>query len=265
MGGAFEIRTLYGLLLAVGLFVAMLGATAIGRRMGRPRRGDDPEGVRAGAGAIEGAVFALLGLLVAFTFSGAATRFDARRALVVEEANAIGTAWLRLDLLPSEAQPALRDAFRRYLDSRLESYAHLRRDPAAARAAYGRSQALQQEIWSRSVEATRAAPGPAAMLLLPALNQMLDIATTRMTTLRFHPPYTIFALLVTMAIASALLAGYAMGQGGASGRIYRIAFAGFVALAVYVIVDLEYPRLGWIRVDDADQVLVDLRAQMDAP
>jgi len=74
---------------------------------------EDPEGARAGAGAVEGSVFGLLGLLIAFTFSGAAFRFDARRQLAVEETNAIGTAYLRLDLLPADKQPALRDSFRR--------------------------------------------------------------------------------------------------------------------------------------------------------
>ena len=82
----------------------------------------DPVGARAGAGVVDGAVFGLLGLLVAFTFSGAATRFDARRQLVVEEANAIGAAYLRLDVLPAAAQPALRARFREYLDSRLAAY-----------------------------------------------------------------------------------------------------------------------------------------------
>ena len=101
---------------------------------------------------MDGAVFALLGLLVAFTFSGAASRFDARRHLIVEETNAIGTAYLRLDLLPASAQPALRDLFRRYLDSRLEVYRKLP-DLDAAKAELARSTQLQGEIWSQAVAA----------------------------------------------------------------------------------------------------------------
>jgi hypothetical protein len=81
----------------------------------------DPVGARAGA-VVNGAVFGLLGLLVAFTFSGAANRFDTRRQLVVEETHAIGTAYLRLDVLPATAQPALRARIREYLDSRLAAY-----------------------------------------------------------------------------------------------------------------------------------------------
>jgi hypothetical protein len=85
---------------------------------------------------VEGSVFGLLGLLVAFTFSGASSRFDTRRHLIVEETNAIGTAYLRLDVLPSTVQPALRDSFRRYLDSRLAIYRKLP-DAAAAKRGTG--------------------------------------------------------------------------------------------------------------------------------
>lgn len=104
--------SLLALLSAVGLLVGIILLLELGRKLGRRRRGQDGEGAGAGLGVVEGAVFTLMGLLVAFTFSGAASRFDLRRQLIVEEANAIGTAWLRLDLLPAEAQPGLRELFR---------------------------------------------------------------------------------------------------------------------------------------------------------
>jgi hypothetical protein len=94
---------LSALLLSGGLFVAMFAMLELGHRPGVRRRRIDAESAAAGTGVVEGAVFALLGLLIAFTFSGAASRFDERRKLIVEEANAIGTAYLRLDLLPSAA------------------------------------------------------------------------------------------------------------------------------------------------------------------
>ena len=75
---------LYTALLCLGLFVAMLVLLEVGRRVGARRLAQDPEGAEAGVGTVESAVFALLGLLIAFTFSGAATRFDARRELIVE-------------------------------------------------------------------------------------------------------------------------------------------------------------------------------------
>ena len=109
-------RFIMFLISAGGLFAGMILLLEVGRRLGRRRHGRDEEGARAGLGAVEGAVFALLGLLIAFTFSSAASRFDTRRQLIVQEGNAIGTAWLRLDLLLSSAQPELRDLFRRFLD-----------------------------------------------------------------------------------------------------------------------------------------------------
>ena len=136
--------------LAIGLFIVMLLLLEVGRRLGRKRRKRDPE--LALSGAVDAAVFALLGLLVAFTFSGAAARFDDRRQLITEEANAIGTAYLRIDVLPESAQPPLRDLFGRYLDSRLETYRKLP-DVQAAMREWNTSVDLQAEIWTSAVAA----------------------------------------------------------------------------------------------------------------
>src|SRR5580704_121962 len=123
-------------LLASCLLLVILASLEVGRRIGIHRRKADPEGASAGLGAIEGAVFGLMGLLIAFTFSGAAARFDGRRQLVGEEANAIGTAYLRIDLLPQSAQPTLREDFRNYLDARFASYRELRINLDAAKAKF---------------------------------------------------------------------------------------------------------------------------------
>ena len=88
-------------------------------------------------------------------FSGAASRFDTQRQLIVEETNAIGTAYLGLDLLAVEAQPALRENFRRYVDARLEVYRKLP-DLAAAKEALAKATTLQGEIWRQAVAAVRA-------------------------------------------------------------------------------------------------------------
>src|SRR4051812_45493567 len=88
------------LLIFATIFASTLALLMMGRRIGIRRRAADPEGA-AGSGAIEGAVYGIMGLLLAFTFSGAAARFDMRRQLIVKETNAIGTAYLRLDLLPA--------------------------------------------------------------------------------------------------------------------------------------------------------------------
>jgi hypothetical protein len=232
-----------------------------GRRFGIRRMASDGENARAGMGTVEGAVFGLMGLLIAFTFSAAASRFDSRRHLVTEEANCIGTAWLRLDLLPAPAQPALRDAFRHYLDARLEAYEKLP-DLAAARAALSRATALQGEIWAQAIAACREGPPGATMLLLPALNQMFDITTTRTMATKVHTPSIIFVLLVVLTLISALLAGYSMAAAKTRSWVHMLGFALVMAAAVYIILDLEHPRLGLINIHSADQVLVELRQSM---
>jgi len=251
--------TFKALLLAAGLLAAMVVCQEVGRRLGLRRAQHDPGGARAGAGVVEGAIFALLGLLIAFTFSGAASRFDERRKLIVEEANAIGTAYLRIDLLPAAAQGDMRENFRRYLDARLAAYRAVP-DMDKVNAELARANALQQEIWSKAVAAT--AGTQASVLVLPALNQMIDITTTRTMAARTHPPAVIFVLLCGLALLSALLAGDAMATGRRRDWIHMATFAIAVAGAVYVILDMEFPRVGFIRVDDFDAVLVELRASM---
>jgi hypothetical protein len=246
-----------------GLFVGMLILLNVGRRVGAKHLASDPKGARTGTGTIEAAVFALLGLLIAFTFSGAVSRFDDRRHLIVEEANAIGTAYLRLDLLPAGAQPALRETFRQYVNSRLETYRKLP-DIEAAKAEHSKSIKLQEAIWTKAVASSQAqgASAAAPMLLLPALNQMIDITTKRTMALQLHPPLIIFGMLFLVALASALLAGYAMAGGKDRKWLHVFGFALVIALTVYVILDIEFPRYGLIRVDAFDQALVDLLKSM---
>jgi hypothetical protein len=247
--------------ISLALFAAMLLLLEAGRRLGRSRRERAPEVIPTGA--VEGAVFGLLALLIAFTFSGAASRFDGRRGLVTEEANAIGTAYLRIGLLPDAAQPPLRDLFRRYLDSRLETYRKLP-DVAAALAEWDNSVRIQGEIWTNALIASGESGSPqATMLLLPALNAMIDITTTRLTATWIHPPTTIYVMLGVVSLLAALLAGYGMASSTRRSWIHMVAFAAATAVTVFVILDLEYPRSGFIRVDAADQVLSDLRRSME--
>src|SRR5436190_7982584 len=141
---------------AGSLLVAMLVLLEVGRRLGL-RYAERTASTEPRFGNIEGAVFALFGLLLAFTFSGAGSRFDTRRLQIADEANAIGTAYLRLDLLTPEDQPALREQFRTYLSARLEVYRKFP-DLAAVKEALARADQLQGGIWSAAVAATRS-PG----------------------------------------------------------------------------------------------------------
>jgi len=255
--------TLVAMLSAAVLFVAMLACYEIGRRIGVARLGSDPDGLAHGIGAVDGAVFALLGLLIAFTFSGAASRFEARRHLITQEANAIGTAFLRVDLLPTDAQPELRDLFRKYVDLRAVVYSEVA-DRAATEAKLAEAAALQEAIWAKALAAGRRpdATAPATMLVLPALNEMIDITTTRHVATQNHPPLVIYLLLAGLSLVGSLLVGYGMSENKRQSWMHTTAFAIVLSLTTYVIVDLEFPRVGLIRVDAADQVLVDLRKSM---
>jgi ABC-type multidrug transport system fused ATPase/permease subunit len=256
------LQLLAAILSLLALFAAILACLEGGYRLGLRQSANVPEKGFGGLGAMEGAVFGLMGLLVAFTFSGAAARFDARRQLIVEECNAIGTAYLRLDLLPVQAQGALRDAFRRYAEARLAYYRALP-DEAAAQQQETRFLALQQEIWTGAVAATGESVQPRApMLLLPALNQMIDLTTTRAAARRTHPSPVIFWMLGAAVLATSLLAGWGMAAGGIRSWIHVGGFAVLLTVAVYVILDLEFPRLGIIRVDAFDHFLVEVRASM---
>ena len=252
------------LLTVFGMIAGTFCLLEVGRRVGRRRMERDPESAKASTGAIDGAIFGLLGLLIAFTFSGAASRFDERRQMIIEEANSIGTAWLRLDLLPTAVQPALREKFRQYLDARLSAFRKIP-DIPAANAEFKRASALQTEIWTLTVAACRdSGSQPATMLLLPALNQMFDVATSRTTGLRMHPPIVVYAVLGLLLIAASLIAGVGLSLGRVRSWFHGMAFVLVMTLTVYVIIDFEFPRVGIIRIHGFEQVLVDLRQDMDA-
>jgi len=252
-----------GGIVAVAIFFGILLFLTLGRRMGQRAIVRHGGAAMPGIGSLEAAVFALLGLLIAFSFSGALQRFDLRRAQAVDEANAIGTAWLRIDLLPASAQPALRENFRNYVDSRIATYRALP-DIAAANHELARSQQLQNEIWKQSVSAIHMPESrpEAELLVIPALNQMFDITTVRVAATQIHPPLIIYAMLIGLALASALLAGYQSAGEKDFDWVHKLGFALIVAFTVYVILDIEYPRLGFVRLDAIDQVLVNVRAGM---
>jgi hypothetical protein len=251
------------LLYSAGLFIGMLILLEVGCRVGRKKYLADPEGFEKGSGAIDGAVFGLLGLLIAFTFSGAASRLEDRRNLVTEEANAIGTAYLRVDLLPEKSQPEMKELFRRYLDLRLETYRHAGHLPTAMKL-YDQSVQLQNSIWNHATKNCQLPDGAvdACKLLLPSLNEMIDITTTRLMATRLHPPAVIYLLMGALCLLSALLAGHGLAGNKSRKILHMIVFAFVMSLVVYVILDLEYPRLGLIRMESADQVLIDLRNSM---
>jgi len=235
----------------VVVIVGVVLTVEIGRRIAIHR----PPSTSAGTSTIVTYCFGLMSLLLAFTFYGAASRFDIRRDLIVQEANAIGTAYRRMDLLPQEAQPRLKEMLREYVHTRLETYQKIL-DPEGFKALLKQTAALQNEIWQEAVAGGHATGTPTAdLLVLPSLTQMFDLATTRTAALEAHPPYTVTILLVLSVLVSSLLAGYELQARGRHSRMYRACYILVLAAALIVITDYEYPRLGFAQISAFDKII----------
>ena len=253
---------LINLSIAAALFVTMVALEELGWRLGERQWQRLPKGRKTATTVAETAVFGLLGLVLAFTFSGAGARYEERWHLVVDESNAIGTAWLRIDILPAAAQPQIRNLFRQYLDARIDRYRSVsglaRINPDTGKAA-----ALQKEIWAASVAAASSSGQIAPFsVVLPALNQMFDLATTREAARRLHPPVVVFVMVGILTLTGSLFAGYSM-SGSSRSWLHVIGFAAVLTMTLFVITDYEFPRVGLIRIDPIDSLLVDLRQSMN--
>jgi hypothetical protein len=252
---------MFVLFLAV-LFAGMLLFIHAGRRIAAWQHTHRSDAIRGSTAAVDGAVLGLIGLLLAFTFAGAGARFDSRRSLVAQEANHIGTAYLRLDLLPPQTQPKLREDFRRYVRSRLAVYEKVP-DAEAVGVELRKSEEIQNEIWKQVVTASQQSGSPAVMMLvLSSVNQMIDITTTRTVASETHPPLVIFLMLGVTVMASCLLASYSMSLAGRPSLLHMIVYVLLVGVAVYVTFDFEYPRTGLLRVDPIDHVLTETMERM---
>jgi hypothetical protein len=243
------------LILALVLLVCM----EAGFRL-RHKQSEPPSGL----GVIEGAIFGLLGLLLAFAFSGADSRFEARRQLVVQETNAISSAWEHLDLLPPATQPEIRADFRSYVDARLSFYEDLRSNWSKIRADVARSNALQKKIWLESIEAAQQSPSPALMpMVISSIDSMISVTSTRGTGLQSQPPLPIFLPLFVLALVSSVIAGYGMGEPVKRPWLHMLVFVVALTITIYTVIDLEFPRYGVIRVDNYDRMIVNQRSSMN--
>jgi hypothetical protein len=250
---------LAALALLFGLFIGILACLELGYRIGRKNFGKTHELTYEGTGTIEASLLALLGLLLGFSFASAMSRLETRHQLIVQEANAIGTAYLRLDLLPSNDQPEIRRVFRGYLDARIRAYEDFQQRTVAEQE-FAHASELQQQIWSRAFAASRADPTQeSARLLLPALNEMIDVTTARAIALDIHLPALIFYLLICIALLAALLGGYAMSKRQSRSWLHILLFAVTISLTICAIFDLDNPRFGLIKETAADKALLQLR------
>jgi hypothetical protein len=250
------------LVVTAGLFAGILVLLESGRRLRVWRGATTPAGTGSGAAVLEGAVFGLMSLMIAFTFNGAASRLDERRHLVADETNAIGTAYLRIDVLPADVQPVLRDKFSQYVDARIAFYRNLSSAPKA-KENLSRAAVLQHEIWALAVAGSQKAASPAVMtLVLSALNEMIDMTTRRTVALESHPPSIIFAMLGILVLSCSMIAGDVMAGSGARHWLQMLVFAVMMTIVLYVILDIEYPGMGLTTVETVDSVLIELRQSM---
>lgn len=252
---------LYGhssIAIAFVLLALILAANETGYRLGR-RGATHDEGEKAQTNAIQAALLGLLALLLGFTFTMALQRFDSRSQAVIDEANAIGTAYLRVDLLPQETQPAARDLFREYVELRLRAgEIDLTRSEArrAANAAVG---GLHGRLWSIALEASTLDPRPATTgLFTQSVNELIDAYASRDAALKKHVPEIVLWLLFAVFVIAGAVLGYAAGLAGARPVVATISMAVLIALVIFVIIDLDRPRRGLIQVDQ--ESMTDLSA-----
>ena len=233
------------------IFVAMLVTAHVAYRVGRRhQRAGAEEPIRSQVLTLQGATLGLLGLLLAFTLSMAEERFVARRAIIVDEANAIGTTYLRAQTLPVEQRAQSRALLRRYVAERVSFY-DAGGDEVKIRESSDRGTAILADVWSLAVDAARSEPesGP-VKLYLTSLNQTIDMEATRMAALYAMLPATLVGLLLIVAVIATGSAGYACGLSGQRGILALDVIPVLVALSCSVVLDLSHPRVGFIRATD---------------
>jgi hypothetical protein len=226
----------------------LLASLEAGFRRGR-RASDEGDARAAGqVGAIQGAVLGLLGLLLAFSFSAAGTRFLERQDLIVEEANAIGTTLLRADLLDEPHRSELRAALERYTEHRIALSANLRGGMSPD--AVAEIDRLQAAIWSAALAGVTARPG--SMLgVLPPVNEVIDLHSIRVAAGRKHLPSIVLGLLIACSALAMAVMGYGCGMGGSRRAPLTVSLAVLIGTALWITVDLDHPRAGLMQLSDA--------------
>jgi hypothetical protein len=232
------------------MWLVLIVATEIGYRVGRGLQRSEREPAKQETGAIQASVLGLLALCLGFTYSASMSRFEERRLLTVKESNAIGTAYLRADVLPDPAASQLRDALKRYTDLRLQGGAEADRQ----------AESLAAEVWTLTVERARAAPTPVSALGVASVNDMIDAYGERQAALAARVPRQVFLMLGVLALMAMGLTGYSCGVIGYRALGATSVTSALVAAVVVLTLDLHEPRQGLIR--DNLEPLRQLRSSM---
>jgi hypothetical protein len=261
--------TSFAIAVTVAFFVGSLILLNYGRRLGLKYLQQQEGDGMAGLPTVEGAVFALIGLLVAFTVSGALQRFDERRQLVLQEANAVSTAYDRLGLFEEDVARDLRVKLRDYVDARIELY-RMPHDFSVWEGTEFWPREQQQkiaELKSRLRDGVLATCPPAdfraaCALSMPALSNAFEVARLRVGAAEKHPPQILYIMLFGLGLGGSLLAGFGMAAAKARSWIHMVTFAATLAVTLYVVTDIEFPRLGLIKIEDFDRFLVEAYESM---
>jgi len=245
-------------LIAVFLFLAIIIAFLIGNRIRRYKERKGMTTEDKSIGALEGSLLGLLALLLSFTFGMSSSRHDRRVNIIMEEANAIGTAVLRSDLYPDSIRQAFREDFEAYLETRIRFYS-LKTDIPAIVKSLQDGQDLQASLWERASSLGRDKDNlHRTAQMIPALNAMFDIASTRTAATLDKVPEIIFYLLFLISITASLMVGYAGGIKPDWTMV--LSFSLMISMTVYLIVDLDRPRKGAITMDKANEQIVQLKS-----
>ena len=234
--------------IGIGLLAAMVGALELGFRQGRrihrlDRASDGPQ-----VGAIQGGVRGLLGLLLAFSFAGAGSRFQDRQDLITQEANAIGTAYLRADLLADPHRAELHAALKEYTQHRLAAADRLVEDQEVS--LRGEVEALQGRIWRAARDGVGARP-ELAMLILPPVNDVIDLHSTRLGAAHKHIPAVVLGLLIVCSLLCVALIGYGGGLDEHRRLPLSLSLTLLIVASLWLTYDLDHPRKGLMQLNDA--------------
>jgi membrane protein YdbS with pleckstrin-like domain len=244
-------------IIIVTLFVALIAALEIGSRLGRKARTQIDDAGKSQAGSLQGAIIGLLALLLAFTLSMAINRYDARRQLVLDEANSIGTTYLRAKLLPTPYAVDVQNLLRQYVTNRLNFF-NAGVDQARIKAADDQATQLQQQLWSIattvSAQDNRSVP---IGLFVQALNDTIDLQAKRLAAFNNRVPETVIWLLLGVSVVAAGIVGYNNGLGNRRHVFGAIALVVLLVVIIWAIIDLDRPRRGLIQI--SQQSMIDVQ------
>lgn len=238
-------------LITLGLLAAMLAIMALGFLVGYRRRNKESEETRSQTTAVQGSMLGLLALLLGFTFSLGLSRHDTRATAVVAEANAIGTAWLRVDLLPEELRAQAKTDLRRYLRLRVEAGQVTADQTQKRKRLVENAGKAFNDLWEVAAAHAESSRSPAAVAYLSALNDMIDALGERDAAIERHVPEVVLIMLFATFLLSGAMLGFSSGIAGTAPAPPVYLMVVLIVVLVFMIVDLDRPRRGLIEVDQS--------------